>query len=310
MSQRLTVLAPAKLNLFLHVTGRRADGYHTLQSVFQLIDLADTLHFAVRDDAKVSLHLEGDAASKGLFVQENLITQAAEALKAQDANPMRLGTDIWLEKRIPLGGGLGGGSSDAATTLLALNQLWNMRLSTKQLAHIGLQLGADVPFFLLGRNAWAEGIGDELTAIDLLARWYVVLHPGVHVATPRVFTHPDLTRNTPPAKIEGFAQSVLQHQHQEVEFLEAAEFFGRNDLQAVAQTLEPSISDALAVFAACGALARMTGSGACVFSAHASEAAAQLLAMQIKASSAWQDNWQVWVAKGLDRHPAHAQCGF
>jgi 4-diphosphocytidyl-2-C-methyl-D-erythritol kinase len=307
MPQRLTLAAPAKLNLFLHITGRRADGYHTLQSVFQLIDLADTLHVEARNDDKVSLHFMDSAISMNVLEQNNLIIRAAQALKAHSAGFMRLGADIWLEKRIPLGGGLGGGSSDAASTLLALNRLWDLQLDAETLAQTGLKLGADVPFFLLGRNAWAQGIGEQLTALDLPPHWYVVLHPGVHVATPDVFMHPDLTRNTPAAKIESFAQSVLQ-----AKCLAAntAEFFGRNDLQAVAQQLAPAVGSALGAFAECHAPARMTGSGACVFSPQPSQAAAQQLAAQIKASRAWQENWQVWVAKGLDRHPAHVQYGF
>jgi 4-diphosphocytidyl-2-C-methyl-D-erythritol kinase len=300
MPARLTVSAPAKLNLFLHITGRRADGYHTLQSAFQLIDLADTLHFAPREDGKVSFHLDENALSMGVVEEDNLITRAALALKEQSAGSMRLGADIWLEKRIPLGAGLGGGSSDAATTLLVLNKLWKLAFSGQKLAEIGLKLGADVPFFLFGNNAWAEGIGEQLTTLKLSQRWFVVLHPGVHVATPDVFKHPDLTRNTPPAKIEGCSENALQE-----------EFFGRNDLQNVAVKLAPAIAQALECFAACGAknatAARMTGSGACVFSPQPSEQAANALRAQIMASSAWQQNWRAWVAKGLERHPAIAQ---
>jgi 4-diphosphocytidyl-2-C-methyl-D-erythritol kinase len=296
----LIVSAPAKLNLFLHVTGRRADGYHLLQSVFQLIDLADTLRFALRDDGKVSLHLENDAILAGVSEQDNLITRAALALKSERAASMRLGADIWLEKRIPLGGGLGGGSSDAATTLLALNKLWKLGLSGQKLAEIGLKLGADVPFFLFGNNAWAEGIGEQLTPLQLPQRWYVVIHPGVHVATPDVFRHPDLTRNTPPAKIEGFAQEILQ-----------SGIFGQNDLQAVAEKLAPQVAQALQCLADCGAAAaRMTGSGACVFAAQGSEEKARVLAQKVRACGSWKESWQMWVAKGLDRHPAFDQLGL
>jgi 4-diphosphocytidyl-2-C-methyl-D-erythritol kinase len=306
MKPLLTVAAPAKLNLFLHVTGRRASGYHLLQSVFQLIDLADTLQFTVCDDEKVSLHLSEKSIPVTVVPEDNLILRAATALKVHSAGSMSLGADIWLEKRIPLGGGLGGGSSDAASTLLALNHLWNLQLSAQKLAEIGLKLGADVPFFLLGQNAWVEGIGEQLSPLQLPVRWYVVLHPGVHVATPDVFKHPDLTRNTPPAKIGGFAQRILQSTSA---VKPAAEYFGRNDLQAVAQTLAPAIGQALSCFAACGAKARMTGSGACVFSAQASEQAAQALLVQIKGSRAWQPSWQAWVAKGLQVHPLHVQLG-
>ncbi|MGL4577034.1 MAG: 4-(cytidine 5'-diphospho)-2-C-methyl-D-erythritol kinase [Burkholderiaceae bacterium] len=296
----LTVSAPAKLNLFLHVTGRRADGYHLLQSAFQLIDLADTLTFAPRDDGKVSLHLGNNALLAGVSEQDNLITRAALALKSENAASMHLGVDIWLEKRIPLGGGLGGGSSDAATTLLALNKLWKLEFSDQKLAEIGLKLGADVPFFLFGNNAWVEGIGEQLTPLQLPPHWYVVIHPGVHVATPDVFRHPDLTRNTPPAKIEGFAQEILQ-----------AGFFGKNDLQNVAVQLAPQVAQALQCLADCGAsAARMTGSGACVFAAQDSEEKARVLAQQVRACGSWKEGWQVWVAKGLDRHPAFDQLGL
>jgi 4-diphosphocytidyl-2-C-methyl-D-erythritol kinase len=294
MSARITVSAPAKLNLFLHITGRRADGYHLLQSAFQLIDLADTLHFALRADEKVCLHLQPDARAMGLLENDNLIVRAAQALRSAHAKPLP-GVDIWLEKRIPLGGGLGGGSSDAASTLLALNLMWKLAFSGQKLAEIGLKLGADVPFFTFGNNAWVEGIGEQLTPLPLPPRWIVVLHPGVHVATPDVFRHPDLTRNTPPAKIEGFAQE---------------DFFGRNDLQHVAVKLAPAVGKALECLADCGAQARMSGSGACVFAPCASEAAAQALAARVKASRFWQADWRCWVVKGLDRHPAFAQLGL
>jgi 4-diphosphocytidyl-2-C-methyl-D-erythritol kinase len=300
----LIVSAPAKLNLFLHVIGRRADGYHLLQSVFQLIDLVDTLTFAPRDDGKVSLHLGDDATLAGVSEQDNLIIRAALALKSEDAAFMGLGADIWLEKRIPLGGGLGGGSSDAATTLLALNHLWKLQLSPQKLAQIGLKLGADVPFFLFGQNAWAEGIGEELTPVQLPPRWYVVIHPGVHVATLDVFRHVDLTRNTPPAKIEGFAREILQP-----EVFERS--FGTNDLQAVAVQLAPQVAQALQCFAECGAAAaRMTGSGACVFAAQDSEEHARALMQKARSHGSWQQSWQVWVAKGLDHHPAFVQLGL
>src|SRR5215510_1293829 len=193
--------APAKLNLFLHVVGRRADGYHLLQTVFRLIELVDWLEFAPREDGAIRLaqHLPG------VPEEDDLSVRAAKLLCA--AAGLRAGATIAVEKRIPMGGGLGGGSSDAATTLIALNRLWNLGLAPERLAALGLTLGSDVPVFVYGSSAWAEGRGEQLTPVELPERWYVVIHPGVHVATPAVFQAPELTRNSPAITLRRFFQT-------------------------------------------------------------------------------------------------------
>ena len=180
----LSLLAPAKLNLCLKITGRRDDGYHLLQSLFQLLDFGDTLHFAARSDTEITLHTPFD----GVAPQDNLIVRAACALRA--ATDTRHGVDIHCDKRLPMGGGIGGGSSNAATTLLALNRLWQTGLSENALSEIGLALGADVPVFVRGRTAWAEGVGEKLTPVEMPEDWFVVIHPGVSVATREIFFTP------------------------------------------------------------------------------------------------------------------------
>src|SRR5581483_11848386 len=190
--------APAKLNLFLHVTGRRADGYHELQTLFQLIDLSDTVSLRVREDGLV----ERPSGPVGVDPDSDLTVRAARALQA--ATGCRLGVSIGISKRIPMGGGLGGGSSDAATVLLALNYLWRCGLSIDELARLGLPLGADVPVFVRGSSAWAEGVGERLVPVELPDRWYVVVHPGVAVPTRDVFQSPELTRNSPVITIRAF----------------------------------------------------------------------------------------------------------
>ena len=190
--------APAKLNLFLHVVGRRADGYHELQTLFQIIDLQDTLAFRVRADAG----LERLAGAAGVDPRQDLVIRAARRL--QEASGCALGADITVEKRIPMQGGLGGGSSDAATTLVALNELWGLHWPLEDLASLGLALGADVPVFVLGRSAWAEGVGEVLTPVDLPPAWYAVIRPNATVPTAEVFQAPELTRNTPTTTIRGF----------------------------------------------------------------------------------------------------------
>ncbi|HQY47083.1 MAG TPA: 4-(cytidine 5'-diphospho)-2-C-methyl-D-erythritol kinase, partial [Usitatibacteraceae bacterium] len=191
--------APAKLNLFLHVVGRRADGYHLLQSAFALIDAADRLRFAVREDGAIRRASE----LAGVPAESDLVVRAARLLQAEAGT--RLGADIEVEKNLPLGGGVGGGSSDAATTLLVLNRLWATGLDRDALRALGARLGADVPFFVFGRNAWVEGVGDRLTALDLPPAWYLVLVPPVAVPTGEIFAAPELTRDTEPLKIEDFS---------------------------------------------------------------------------------------------------------
>ncbi|MFN5099433.1 MAG: 4-(cytidine 5'-diphospho)-2-C-methyl-D-erythritol kinase [Burkholderiaceae bacterium] len=272
--------APAKLNLFLHVTGRRDDGYHLLQSVFQLIDLQDTLHFQLRDDDAIVRTT--DIAS--LPPEQDLTVRAARLLQS-DALARGLavgGAEIAIEKRLPMGGGIGGGSSNAATTLIALNHLWGTSLSRAELMRLGLQLGADVPFFLFGGNAFVEGIGEQLTPIQTPEGWFVLIHPGVSVPTPLIFQTPELTRDTKVVKIADFSDRLPR--------------FGRNDLQAVAARAFPPVADALD-WLSHRANARMTGSGAGVFATFASESDADTMLGQVPAT------WRAWKAKALAKHP-------
>ena len=272
--------APAKLNLFLHVTGRRDDGYHLLQSVFQLIDLQDTLHFQLRDDDAIVRTT--DIAS--LPPEQDLTVRAARLLQS-DALARGLavgGAEIAIEKRLPMGGGIGGGSSNAATTLIALNHLWGTGLSRAELMRLGLQLGADVPFFLFGGNAFVEGIGEQLTPIQTPEGWFVLIHPGVSVPTPLIFQTPELTRDTKVVKIADFSDRLPG--------------FGRNDLQPVAARAFPPVADALD-WLSHRANARMTGSGAGVFATFASESDADTMLGQVPAT------WRAWKAKALAKHP-------
>lgn len=279
-------LAPAKLNLFLHVVGRRPDGYHLLQSAFQLLNHGDTLHFSLQrgqPQPEATLVLTGAIA--GVPDTDNLIWRAARLLQQQAGRSLP-GVQITLEKRLPLGGGLGGGSSDAATTLIALNHLWQLGFSRQHLMALGLQLGADVPFFLFGRNAFAEGVGEQLQAIHTPECWYVVLEPGVMVPTPTIFSAKDLTRDSEPVTIADFSSSDIGQ-------------FGKNDLQPVAARLYPQVAEALAWMKNQHPQqqARMTGSGACVFCAVADEAAARNMVQAVP------QKWRAWYAKGLQQHP-------
>ena len=272
--------APAKLNLFLHVVGRRDDGYHLLQSVFQLVELADVLHFDLRDDEAIVrvTDVPNVPASDDLIVRAAQLLANAVALRG----PRPAGVDIVIEKHIPMGGGLGGGSSDAATTLMALNHLWQAGLTRSELMGLGLQLGADVPFFLLGENAFVEGIGEQLTAVPTPPAWFVVIHPGISVPTPVIFRAPELTRNTKTVRIADFSGGLLG--------------FGRNDLQAVAARAFPPVADAVEWLSDFGE-ARMTGSGACVFAAFASESEANAVLQSVPAA------WRGWKARSLSAHP-------
>ncbi|MFM8610524.1 MAG: 4-(cytidine 5'-diphospho)-2-C-methyl-D-erythritol kinase [Burkholderiaceae bacterium] len=238
------VPAPAKLNLFLHVTGRRADGYHLLQSAFMLIDWCDTLHFALRADGQLSRE---DLTTP--LPADDLVLRAARAL--QSASGTALGAHIGVAKQVPAQAGMGGGSSDAASCLLALNRLWGLNWPRERLAALALPLGADVPFFLFGRNAWAEGVGEALTALDLPAQRFVVVKPAAGLETARIFGDPALVRDTETATISGFAANPFG--------------FGRNDLQPVAQRLCPEVAQALRWLEAQGLPGRMTGSGSAVF---------------------------------------------
>ena len=267
--------APAKLNLFLHVTGRRADGYHTLQTLFQLIDLADEVALSVRSDGQI----ERPEGPPGVAPEADLAVRAARALKAATGSP--LGASIRVKKRIPLGGGLGGGSSDAATTLLALNALWGCGLSLEELVALGLPLGADVPVFVQGSSAWAEGVGEQLTPVSLPERWYTIVHPGVQVSTARVFQSPELTRNSPLITIRAFFESG-----------------GRNDCEPVVRKHFPEVAEALEWLGRY-APARLTGTGACVFAVCASASEAERLAARVP------ERWRSYVARGLNTSPVH-----
>lgn len=244
MKAMYELAAPAKLNLFLHVVGRRPDGYHLLQSAFMLIDWCDLLHVELRADGRLSREDLGVP-----LPSDDLTLRAARAL--QSATGTQLGAHIALEKRIPMQAGMGGGSSDAATCLLALNRLWDLNLPLQRLQQIGLGLGADVPFFLLGRHAWVEGIGEQLSALELPPAIFVVLKPAAGLDTPSVFADAQLQRNTAPAIISGFAADPYG--------------FGRNDLQPVAQRICPQVDQAMQWLAKAGMQGRMTGSGSAVF---------------------------------------------
>lgn len=271
-------LAPAKLNLFLHVTGRRGDGYHLLQTVFQLLDHGDVLHFEMRDDGAICRTTE----VPGVPADDDLVVRAARLLQATLPQGARPGANIAIEKRLPLGGGLGGGSSDAATTLLALNHLWQAGLDRQQLMGLGLQLGADVPFFIFGCNAFAAGVGEELTPVTTPDGWYVVLEPGVSVPTPTIFSSKELTRNTKAVTITDFSTSPNG--------------FGKNDLQAVAAKLFPEVAEAITWLQQYGD-ARMTGSGACVFCFFAHEPDADRVLKAVPA------HWKAWKARAIAKHP-------
>jgi 4-diphosphocytidyl-2-C-methyl-D-erythritol kinase len=273
--------APAKLNLFLHITGRRPDGYHLLQTVFQLVDYADLLHFRTRADGIV--HRTTDVP--GVPEQTDLVVRAAQLLKSA-AGSDRLGADIAIDKRLPMGGGLGGGSSDAATTLIALNHLWQTGLTRAELMTLGLQLGADVPFFLFGQNAFAEGVGEALQPLTTPDCWYVVIEPGVSVPTAAIFSDPELTRNSKPVRMTDFSRAPIG--------------FGKNDLQIVATRLFPPIAEAIEWLQQYGE-ARMTGSGACVFCAFSHEQQADKVVDAVRRNESF--GWKAWKAKAIEQHP-------
>ena len=271
--------APAKLNLFLHVTGRRADGYHNLQTTFRLIDLADTLRFTARDDAKVTLR----RPLAGVPPEQDLCARAAALLK--HATGHQGGVEIELDKRIPMGGGLGGGSSDAATTLIVLNHLWRLGLKRAQLQQLALKLGADVPVFVFGENAFAEGVGEQLTPLALPAAWYLVLVPPVEVPTAAAFAAPELTREAKPIRITAFFDGLKLRTL-------------RNDLEPVVSKRYPEVARHLAWLEQHGE-ARMSGSGACVYAEFSTESAACLARARLP------QTMRGFVARGLERHPLY-----
>ncbi|MFK8082211.1 MAG: 4-(cytidine 5'-diphospho)-2-C-methyl-D-erythritol kinase [Granulosicoccus sp.] len=249
-------LAPAKINLFLHVTGRRNDGYHTLQTVYQFVDMCDVLSFSVREDSEVHLKSNFNEVPP----ESNLVVRAARALQAHSGT--RAGTDITLEKIIPTGGGLGGGSSDAATTLVALNEFWRLGLSIKELAEIGVTVSADVPVFVYGQASWAEGIGDKLTPVAPLEPWYLIVNPACQASTEALFNAPELTRNTSPITIRDFMDGR-----------------STNVFEPVAVARHPEIGVALEWLRINyrGYRAKMSGTGSCVFTAFEKEEDAQSL---------------------------------
>lgn len=283
MNGAATYPAPAKLNLFLHVVGRRADGYHLLQSVFRFVDFGDSLTFAAREDGVV----RRVNSLPGLDPESDLCVRAARLL--QESAGCRLGVDITLEKRLPMGGGLGGGSSDAATTLLALNRLWNLNLERTVLQNLGLKLGADVPVFVFGQSAFAEGVGEILQPVALPPAWYVVLIPPVAVPTAEIFASRELTRDTIPITMAAFLRGQDCSDP-------APGKQGRNDLQAVVCRKYPQVAETLAWLEKSGD-ARMTGSGACVFAGFATEQEARAVFARRP------DGMNGFVARGLDRHP-------
>jgi len=271
--------APAKINLFLHVVGRRDDGYHLLQTAFRMLDWGDRISFYPRSDGRIRRVNE----VPGVPETDDLVVRAAKAL--QQATGAWLGADIAVNKVLPMGGGLGGGSSDAATTLLALNHLWQTGLSRSELEALALPLGADVPFFVYGRTAFAEGIGEQFEPLFVAPCWYVIVAPGVQVPTPEIFRAKELTRDTKPIKMPDFAVSATH-----------------NDLERVAVKRYPQIADAVEWLGQYGP-ARMTGSGACIFSAFDSALAAQEVVRQCP------DRWQAWAVRSLDVHPLHGWAG-
>ncbi|WBM33599.1 4-(cytidine 5'-diphospho)-2-C-methyl-D-erythritol kinase [Pseudomonas sp. NY11382] len=271
----LTLPAPAKLNLWLHIVGRRADGYHELETVFQFLDHGDELHFALRDDGVIQLHTPVEAVPH----DSNLIVRAARKLQAQSGS--RLGADIWLTKVLPMGGGIGGGSSDAATTLLALAHLWQLDWDEDRLAALGLSLGADVPVFVRGHAAFAQGVGEQLTPVDPEEPWYVVLVPQVSVSTAEIFSHPQLTRDSLPLKMRPVPKGN-----------------SRNDCQPVVEQNYPEVRNALNSLGKFTE-ARLTGTGSCVFGAFPSKAEADKVLALLSATQTG------FVAKGSNVSMLH-----
>lgn len=271
----LSLPAPAKLNLFLHVTGRRPDGYHTLQTLFQFLDIADTLDFTLRADGQIRLQSE----LAGVSSEDNLITRAARLLQQHTGTAQ--GADIILHKRLPMGGGLGGGSSDAATTLVGLNHLWQTGTSLQELAALGLRLGADVPVFVLGKAAWAEGVGEQLTAVELDEPWYLVIVPDCQVSTAEIFSDQRLTRDTQAITLAAFREQG-----------------GRNDCLPVAEARYPAIRNAL-ILLNNYCEAKMTGTGSCVFGAFPNQREADKVRARLPATL------QSFVARGRNSSPLH-----
>ena len=275
MTPSITLPAPPKLNLFLHITGRRDDGYHNLQTLFQLLDGGDQLTFTPTSDGLISLspQIEGVAES------DNLIVRAALALQQQGNCPQ--GCRIHLDKRLPMGAGLGGGSSNAATTLLALNKLWDCHLPLEKLSELGAQLGADVPVFIQGYSAFAEGIGDQLTPVEIPESWYLIITPNCSVSTEKIFSHPQLTRNSSPIKIRALSEEQY-----------------RNDCQAIVEKLHPQVKEVVDWLATYSS-PLMTGTGASVFCRWATEAQAKEVLSRVP------QHWKAFIARGVNHSLVH-----
>lgn len=271
----LVLPAPAKLNLMLHILGRRADGYHLLQTLFQFLDHGDELGFALRTDGKIVLHTE----IAGVPHDSNLIVRAAKILQATSG--CQLGADIWLDKRLPMGGGIGGGSSDAATTLLGLDHLWQTHLGEERLAQLGLSLGADVPVFVRGRAAFAEGVGEQLQPVDLDEPWFLVAVPQVNISTAEVFSDPELTRDTPAITVRTLPEGG-----------------GHNDCQPVVEKRYTEVRNALKLLNKF-VDAKMTGTGSCVFGSFPNRADADKVSRQLP------DTLPSFIARGCNRSPLH-----
>ncbi len=311
MDTTLSLISPAKLNLFLHINRKRSanerfPGYHELQSVFQLLDRGDVLHFTLQPNSG-DITLSPDIPD--LPPESNLIYRAAQKLKAMAAKPDQLpGVHVHIEKHLPLGGGLGGGSSNAATTLLALNSLWQLQLDETQLAEIGASLGADVPIFVRGRSAWAEGIGEQLTPLQLSEPWYVILCPDCHVNTAKIFSHERLTRDTPKMKIAPALEgqdnkqpaSVMREEKFGFQALSETDFLTKdfhNDFEALVSELYPDIAEAID-FLGQYAHSRLTGTGACCFARFDSESAA------LQVLNEARSKFKGFIAKGVNLSPA------
>lgn len=277
--QRLSLSSPAKLNLMLHITGRRPDGYHELQTLFQFLDYGDRMQFSPRDDGQIVLH----TPISGVADADNLVVRAAQALQAQGKTVH--GANIWLEKVLPMGGGIGGGSSNAATTLLALNHLWQLFLPLQTLAEIGLALGADVPVFVHGKAAFAEGVGEKLTFVQIPEPWYLVAKPPVSISTGKIFNDPCLTRNTDVIKV----RTVLERG-------------GHNDCQATVVRHYPVVGQALETLGAF-TTARLTGTGSCIFGVFPNKSDAVKVLHQLSGIL------ECFVAKGSNVSLLHRELG-
>ncbi len=265
--------APAKINLFLHITGRREDGYHELQTLFQFLNIHDDLWFEVREDGKIRRCTE----IEDIPAENDLIVKAAKSLREETG--CKLGVDISIDKKLPVGGGIGGGSSDAATTLVALNKLWDLNLSKEQLSRIGLELGADVPVFIHGHASLAEGVGEKLQYFEPESPWYLLVHPRVHISTAEIFSNSQLTRDTTPIKMHTFVAGD-----------------GHNDCESVVRSNYPEVEKVFDWFGS-DSQARLTGTGACVFCPYPDEDTAREVARSLP------DHWSGFVVKGLNRSP-------